>query len=206
MEKQSVNKETDTSRSTGGGEAHVEASAAPIYVASRASLPERGAMWRRIRSEGFPITSTWIDEDGEGDTQDFEELWSRIENEIAASAALVLYAHTDDFPLKGALIEAGIALGLGKRVIVCLPNVDVAARSCRPIGSWIKHPMVSRIDDIGTAVALASKPITSDKGITTALKLSRKTRHLTAQAIATSIRSLQPTPCGEMESVKQKEK
>lgn len=46
----------------------------PIYVASRASIPERGAMWRRFRAQGVPITSSWIDEDGEGQTADFREL------------------------------------------------------------------------------------------------------------------------------------
>lgn len=54
--------------------------------------------------------------------------------------------------MKGALIEAGIALGMGKPVVCCLPGVDIAARSCRPIGSWINHPMVSRQDNIRIAI------------------------------------------------------
>ena len=53
-----------------------------IYVASRASVPARGAMWRRLRSEGWPIVSTWIDEDGEGQTDDFSDLWERIHREV----------------------------------------------------------------------------------------------------------------------------
>lgn len=57
-----------------------------IYVASRASIPERGAMWRHYRSRGVPIISSWIDEDGEGETSDFTLLWMRIESEIAESA------------------------------------------------------------------------------------------------------------------------
>lgn len=135
-----------------------ESSLLPIYVASRASVPERGAMWRRFRAQGVPITSSWFDEDGDGATGDFCELWSRIENEIADSAALVLYAETADFPLKGAFIEAGIALGLGKPVIVCLPDLGLLDHSYRPIGSWIAHPLVTRCDDIAAAIALASKP------------------------------------------------
>lgn len=114
-----------------------------IYVASRASIPERGAMWRHYRSLGAPIISSWIDEDGEGQTGDFGELWARIENEIARSEALVLYAKDGDFPLKGALIEVGIALGMSKPVIVCLPYVKLDPRSCRPVGSWINHPRVT---------------------------------------------------------------
>lgn len=123
-----------------------------IYVASRASVPERGAMWRRFRAEGFRITSTWIDEDGEGATNDLTDLWQRISDEIADSYGVVLYAEASDFPLKGALIEVGIAFGLNKPVIVCLPHLNLDTRSCRPIGSWINHPLVSRKDNVREAM------------------------------------------------------
>lgn len=141
---------------------HLELNAAPIYVASRASVDARGRMWRGLRDNGVRITSTWIDECGEGATDSMEELWLRITSEIAESAALVLYAEFSDFPLKGAFIEAGIALGMGKPVVVCLPGVPVEPRSCRPIGSWINHPLVSRVDDIHAAIALASTQVTCD--------------------------------------------
>lgn len=52
-----------------------------IYVASRASIPARSQMWRDFRASGHRIS------------------------------AVILYAETGDFPLKGALIECGIALG-----------------------------------------------------------------------------------------------
>jgi hypothetical protein len=126
-----------------------------IYVASRASLPERPAMWRRLRDdEGFDIVSTWIDEAGEGETEDFADLWDRISCEIAMADKVVLYAESCDFPLKGALIEAGIAIGMGKPVIVCLPGVQLDGRSSRPIGSWVSHPLVLRIDDLTEAMRL----------------------------------------------------
>lgn len=123
-----------------------------VYVASRATVPERSAMWRKFRDAGIPITSTWIDEAGPGETENFEELWLRIFGEIRASRYLVLYAEPDDFPLKGALIEAGIAIGLGKPVIVCLPGVKLEARSQRPIGSWINYHGVHRNDDVLSAL------------------------------------------------------
>jgi len=119
-----------------------------FYVASRASVPERGATWRKFRDQGVLITSSWIDEDGEGQTEDFTELWDRIEHEIAEADELVLYAEEGDFPLKGALVGVGIALGLGKIVTVCLPDVRVDKRNYRPIGSWIAHPLVVRDDNI----------------------------------------------------------
>lgn len=124
----------------------------PIYVASRASVPERGAMWRRFRDEGVAITSSWIDEDGEGDTEDFGNLWERIVSEIRAASALVLYAEENDFPLKGAYIEAGIALALNMPVVICLPGVALDLRSSRPIGSWVSHPLVTRNNIIENAI------------------------------------------------------
>lgn len=125
-----------------------------IYIASRASVPERSARWRAFRDLGVDIVSSWIDESGEGQTESYSDLWTRIGFEIANADRLVLYAETDDFPLKGALIEAGIAMGMGKPVTVCLPNIGIEARSCRPIGSWINHPSVVRNDDIRAALGL----------------------------------------------------
>ncbi len=105
-------------------------------------------MWRRFRQLGCQITSTWIDQADQQETADFSELWDRIRQEIANSDRLVLYAEAGDFPLKGALIEVGMALGMGGRpVVVCLPGI-VLDMDYRPIGSWINHPMVTRSDEI----------------------------------------------------------
>jgi hypothetical protein len=123
-----------------------------VYVASRASIPERAAMWRKLRFEGAPIISSWIDEAGEGETADFTELWNRIHGEIMRSSFLVLYAEAGDFPLKGALVEVGIALGIGRPVRVVLPGVDVEGRTYRPVGSWIKHVSVRRFDTLTDAM------------------------------------------------------
>lgn len=126
-----------------------------FYVASRASLPDRPHMWRTFRDfHGVSITSTWIDEAGEGETGCFTELWDRITREIAAADRLVLYAEAGDFPLKGALIEVGIALGMGKPVTVCLPDVKLNGRTHRPVGSWIEHRAVIRNDDITKVLLL----------------------------------------------------
>lgn len=127
-------------------------STGPIYVASRASVPERSAMWRKLRGDGWPIISSWIDEAGEGETAFLADLWIRIRAEIYGASAFVLYAERDDFPLKGALIEAGMAIGLNKQIVICLPGVELDSPSCRPIGSWIRHPLVRREDDIEKAM------------------------------------------------------
>jgi hypothetical protein len=123
-----------------------------IYIASRASLPERSAQWRALRAHGHNIISSWIDEAGEGETADFADLWDRITQEIASADKLVLYAETNDFPLKGALIEVGIALGMGKLVVVCLPGVELDGRTQRPVGFWLAHRNVMRLDDLYDAM------------------------------------------------------
>ena len=132
-----------------------------IYVASRASIPARAALWRDLRDRhDARIISSWIDEAGAGETEDFADLWARILREVEACDRLVLYVEADDFPLKGALIEVGAALALGKAVWVIGMGIALEERSCRPIGSWINHPRVERIvlnataDDVAQAVGL----------------------------------------------------
>lgn len=122
-----------------------------IYVASRASLPQRGEMWRHLRASGWPIISTWIDEDGEAATGDFGDLWTRIAREVTSADGLILYAQRDDFPLKGALIEVGMALAAKVPVIAVLPGVELEPRSMRPVGSWLAHPGVRICPTLGEA-------------------------------------------------------
>jgi len=122
-----------------------------IYVASRASLPEHPARWRALRTAGWPIVSTWIDEAGPDETADLGELWTRIMQEVSSARGLVLYVGSDDFPLKGALIEVGAALALGKRVGLYAPGVLLEERSMRPLGSWAAHPLVRICPTLGAA-------------------------------------------------------
>lgn len=125
-----------------------------IYVASRASVPERGAMWRWFRDQGFPVISSWIDEDGPGQTPNMAALWERIVREVSSASALVLFVGVDDLPLKGAYVEVGIALGSGIPVhVVC--NVPLDAASLRPLGSWAAHPLVTFHSEIRKAMDAA---------------------------------------------------
>lgn len=121
-----------------------------VYGASRV---KHAHMWKTLRHNGHAINSSWIDEAGEGETGDFSELWERIRSEIAHSALLVLYVEPDDFPLKGALIECGMAMALGVPVVVCAPQVAVEGRTMRPLGSWILSGRVKRIDILEDAIA-----------------------------------------------------
>lgn len=133
-----------------------------LYVASRASEPDRPAMWRQLRDErGWCIVSSWIDEAGDGQTASFQELWARIDAEIRLADGLMLYAQAEDFPLKGALVEVGMALARGKPVAVVLGRgLQLEPRSRRPLGSWAEHPLCSlhgTLDDAYQQLALASR-------------------------------------------------
>lgn len=128
-----------------------------IYVASRASIEERPAMWRKLRESGWRIVSSWIDEAGPGQTKSWRELWERIHREILMCDGLILYAEESDLPLNGALVEAGIALGCGKPVAFVFGKGDFLERpSMRPIGTWLNHPeceVFSSLEDASQWIA-----------------------------------------------------
>ena len=131
---------------------------AGIYGASRASVPGRAAMWKELRDvQGWDIVSSWIDEAGEGETGDFVELWERIEREVRGAERLILYVERDDFPLKGAYVEIGVAIAAGVKVFVVAPGVEIEPRSCRPVGSWVMHPRVTVVPDMEAALKGASR-------------------------------------------------
>lgn len=126
-----------------------------VYVASRASLPARGEMWRQARATGTPIVSSWIDEDGPGQTPDMKALWARISVETQCSA-LVLYLEPGDLPLKGALVEVGMALAAGARIFVVAPGFSEEELRAG-IGSWILHPHVVCCPTLEDALAYATE-------------------------------------------------
>ena len=78
-------------------------------------------------------------------------MWERIQHEVTTATALILYAEADDFPLKGALVEVGMALAAGVPVIAVLPGVELEPRSMRPVGSWMAHPLVSVVHGLDAA-------------------------------------------------------
>lgn len=121
-----------------------------VYGASRV---KHAAMWKALRDAGEPIISSWIDEAGEGETKSLSELWERIEREVKSATLLVLYVEENDFPLKGALIEAGMAIAFGVPVFVVLGgDFELETRTLRPLGSWAQHPLVEFKDSVVEAL------------------------------------------------------
>ena len=123
-----------------------------VYVCSRTRHAD---LWRFARAAGAPIISSWIDEAGVGETDELGELWVRIHREIASATHVIVFAEAGDFPLKGALIEAGMALAANKPIRLVLGrDVVIEPRSCRPIGSWINHPLVGRFGSLEDALKI----------------------------------------------------
>ncbi len=135
---------------------------AGIYVASRV---RHAAMWQGYKDRGLPIISSWINEAGDGDTDDFGELWTRIESEIRRCRALIFYGQAGDDPWKGAFIEIGLALAYNKPVFVVLNGIELRDRTMRPVGSWLAHPNVTRLVTLDAAFVAVSPTVPSaEKG------------------------------------------
>lgn len=98
-----------------------------------------------------------IDADCDDTSTDFEALWTRIENEIRSCERLILYVEQEDFPLKGALVEVGMALALGVKVFIVAKDIAIDPSNFRPIGSWLNHPLVTMVDSMDTALIGAFK-------------------------------------------------
>lgn len=106
---------------------HSELRGESIYVASRTIHADK---WRQMRDAGLPITCTWIDEAGVGQSKDLSDLADRCIKEAANSSAFILYCEQSD-QLKGALMECGAALANNVQVFCvgdCLSISKVFSR------------------------------------------------------------------------------
>ena len=132
------------------------------YIASRASLPERSEAWRKLRDvDGYLIVSSWIDvvaqPINEDNTKPLHTIWENITQEVTTAERVIVYAEPDDFPLKGTLVEVGMALAVGTPIYLVLPGVDIEEATFRPIGSWIKHPLVKLVSTMDEALMTADR-------------------------------------------------
>lgn len=121
-----------------------------IYTASKTTHAHK---WRELRSAGWPVIATWIDESGPGETADFSDLWTRCVSEAASAMAVLLYREPGEV-LKGAFVEAGAALASG---------VPVHAIGCGEF-SFVNHPLVTQHATIDAALTAIRKATPSDAG------------------------------------------
>lgn len=85
-----------------------------IYTASKTKHAHK---WQFLRSLGWNINSTWIDEAGANESDDLSDLAIRCVKEVMTANQLILYCEDGEI-LKGGLIEFGIALGVGTPVLI----------------------------------------------------------------------------------------
>lgn len=108
-----------------------------IYIASKSI---HRPYWRAFRDLGHNIISRWIDVEDKYTIDptglDFKELWEWCIKDVQECDVLVCYVEPGEV-LKGALIEVGVALGLGKRV-VCVGSIQDYLNN----GTWLNHPRV----------------------------------------------------------------
>lgn len=113
----------------------------PFYIASKV---KHAHLWIKLRDNGYKITSSWIDEAGQGQTKDYTELAERCLRDIKVASFVVLFCSHGEL-LKGALIEAGMALALGKEVR-CVGN-------CHSISKVFKsHPLWKQYRSVLSAI------------------------------------------------------
>lgn len=114
-----------------------------VYVCSRARVAARPEMWRTFRDLGANIISTWIDEAGPSQTSYMPELWTRIVGEIAVCDRVIVFFKKEDLPVKGVLVEVGMAIAFNKPVYIFSPDIALGGEEGRDlIGSWMEHPLV----------------------------------------------------------------
>lgn len=71
------------------------------------------------------------------------DYWRRVEGEIAAAVGVVLCVEDGEVYRKEPLMEAAMALGMGKYVAVLLYGSRGTVPLDRSLGSWLHHPRVS---------------------------------------------------------------
>lgn len=112
-----------------------------IYIASRV---RHAAKWRALQALGVDVISTWIHEDGEGQSTSKANLWIRCVEEAAGADALIFYVEEGD-PLMGAMVEGGAALASMVPVYVVKPEAMY-------VGSWVNHPSAAIYTSIDAAL------------------------------------------------------
>lgn len=121
-----------------------------VYIASKM---HHAPKWREAYSrEDIHVVSRWpfLETQVDDRPSNCRKFWQDDFTDVQSCAVLILFAEEGE-NLRGALVEVGIALALGKFVIVIGEHHDH--------GTWWHHPLVRRVDDFEKAVGLAGRLI-----------------------------------------------
>ena len=126
-----------------------------VYIASKLSYAKRFRDLREIWGmRGVDLHARWFDQaelehvNHELTPHDFHVFWLVDEEDVRQSDAVILYAENGD-RLRGALVEVGMAIALGKLVIVIGDHPDY--------GTWQHHPVVTRADSLDHAFTMLER-------------------------------------------------
>lgn len=111
-----------------------------IYIASKISHGDMLLHWSEsVPMAKYEYTSRWYKEPFRGmpETPGFSKMfWAIDVKDVKAADLLILYAQEEDH-IRGAILEAGIAIGLGKPVILVGEN--------KGFGTWQHHALVVKL-------------------------------------------------------------
>ena len=115
-----------------------------VYMASKLHHFRR---WRALRAQwsNLHFTARWPDMDVStvpGTPEEARKHWIEDEEDVRAADAVLVYAE-DGEHLRGALVEAGMAIALRKTVVVVGTHPD--------FGTWQHHPRVIQARDLEEA-------------------------------------------------------
>ena len=113
-----------------------------VYGASLTKHAQMWIDWAEKHSEVVTLQSRWQAKFVAGATetpQDAREFWKEDEHDVEASDILIVYAADGDI-LRGALVEAGMAIALGTSVYIIGKSESY--------GTWQYHPSVTRIGSL----------------------------------------------------------
>lgn len=118
-----------------------------IYTASKL---RQAQMWQAIHDSHPDVYfhARWLKHTGKLKTPDTPEnakrFWIEDEQDVKHADAVFVFAE-DDEHLRGALVEAGMAIAYGKPVYVIGEHPDY--------GTWQYHPAVVRVRTVEEAIA-----------------------------------------------------
>lgn len=125
-----------------------------VYTASKL---KEGPRWRRLADEWpeIEVVARWpflhVTSDGSPGWPDDcaahgSIFWTHDYEDVARSDVVLVYAALADDVLRGALVEAGMGIAMGKTVIVVGAN--------QGYGTWQFHPQVKRVATLDAARSL----------------------------------------------------
>jgi nucleoside 2-deoxyribosyltransferase len=117
-----------------------------VYTASKL---KHAALWRRLCdcNAGIYLHARWLKHNKIGtldSPENASEFWLQDEQDVKDADAVLVYAEGSDH-LRGALVEAGMALAFGVPVFVVGDHEDY--------GTWRYHPGVRIVKNFDYAIA-----------------------------------------------------